>query len=378
MRAPSALLLLTLLCLAGLRLVAAPGLGTGPDGTVLLDGRPFRGIGVNYFDLFARLLRDPADTNHLARLHLLRQRDIPFARFMAGRYWPVEMTLWQTNRPAYLDRYRQLLASAEAAGIGLIPSFCWHTATVPDLVGEPVSAWGDPKSRTHAWMRDYVGELVKAGKDSPAVWAWEFGNEYNLPADLPNAAEHRPPVVPTLGTPATRSAADELTHAHIRTALREFAVEVRRHDPHRLLLSGNAFPRKSAWHQLHRRNWDTDTEAQWRDMLRDDNPPPLNTLTGRLYADDDLVRLPWAVAAAREARRPLFIGEFGVEGPDTPAARERFARLLAALERESVPLAALWVFDFDGQARDWSVTLANERAWQLDAIAAANRRLRQP
>ena len=34
----------------------APGLSTGEDGTLRLAGKPFRGIGVNYYDAFVRTL----------------------------------------------------------------------------------------------------------------------------------------------------------------------------------------------------------------------------------------------------------------------------------------------------------------------------------
>jgi len=105
---------------------------------------------------------------------------------------------------------------------------------VPDLVGEPVNRWGDTNSLTHKFMREYTGQVVARYVSSPAIWGWEFGNEFNLVADLPNAAQHRPPVVPQLGTPATRSAEDELSHKMIRTAFHAFAEEVRRLDSRRI------------------------------------------------------------------------------------------------------------------------------------------------
>jgi hypothetical protein len=79
---------------------------------------------------------------------------------------------------------------------------------------------------------------------------------------------------------------------------------------------------------------------------------------------------------AAQVHKPLFVGEFGVPGNPTPESRRRFAEVLAQIERLQVPLAALWVFDFDGQATDWSVTATNARAYQLQAVAEANRRLR--
>ena len=263
---------------------------------------------------------------------------------------------------------------AEREGIGLIPSLFWHQPTVSDLVGEPVNQWGNSSSKTHAFMRAYAREVVIRYRKSPAIWAWGFGNEFNLPADLPNAAEHRAPVQPTLGTAASRSTRDDLTHADIRMALTEFAREVRRHDPHRLILSGNAFPRDSAWHQLHERNWKRDSPGQWAEMLSQDNPTPVSSLSGRLYSTNDLVRLAEAMAQSRQSGKPLLIGEFGVPGVITDATRQQFRELLEALDVNRVPLAALWVFDFNGQAQDWNVTAENQRREQLRSVAELNAR----
>ena len=199
-----------------------------------------------------------------------------------------------------------------------VPSLFWQLSTVPDLVGEPVNRWGNPESLTHEFMRRYTKDVVTRYLRSPAIWAWEFGNEYNLPADLPNASDHRPPIVPALGTPTTRSAEDDLTHAQMRTALRVFAEEVRKIDKHRAILSGNAFPRVSAWHQESGKSWTRDTSDQFADMLGLDNPSPIDTLTVRAYdAKDDLGRLSSAIALSRGLKKPLFVGEFGVAGSDS-------------------------------------------------------------
>jgi len=52
----------------------------------------------------------------------------------------------------------------------------------------------------------------------PQIWGWEFGNECNLLAHLPNASEHRPQIVPALGTPELRTAKDELKFSQLRVA----------------------------------------------------------------------------------------------------------------------------------------------------------------
>jgi hypothetical protein len=339
---------------------------------------------VNYYDLFVRTLsaRDPAPDGpgNISSFHPglaeLAMREIPFARFAACGYWPVEMQLYLTNRTEYLRRFDLVVRSAEEYQIGLIPSFFWLHSTVPDLVGEPVSAWGRTDSRTRGFLERYTTDLVRRYRASPAIWAWEFGNEFNLPADLPNAADHRPPIVPRLGTPATRSAADDLTHAAMRSALGAFAEIVRREDPRRLILSGHAFPRATAWHQMTERSWGKDSPGQFATMLVGDNPAPVNSFTVRGYETSDWDRLAAAADIARRERRPLFVGEFGIKGRANDEQRREFQQQLERLHALGVPLAALWVYDFKGQDTDWNVNATHDRAYQLDALAEANRRLR--
>ena len=357
---------------------AASGLVTNERGELLLRGAPFRGIGVNYYDAFTRTLGQTARTNYDAGFRELAARRIPFARFSAGGFWPQDWGLYQTNRSEHFSRLDGVVKSAERHGIGLIPSLFWQLSAVPDLVGEPCNRWGDPDSRTIAFMRQYTRELVTRYSHSPAIWGWEFGNEYNLAADLPNAAEHRPPVVPSVGTPAQRTAEDELTHTAIRVAFREFALEVRKHDPQRIIVSGNSIPRPSAWHQIKERSWKQDTREQFAEVLTADNPSPMNTLSVRAYdLTTDIGRLDQAMAVAQAVKKPLFVGEFGVPGPATLESKEKFATMLSAIETNHVPLAALWVFDFEGQAKDWNVNATNDRSWQLDAIRQANERMRR-
>ena len=353
-----------------------PGLSVSADGQLLLRGKPFRGIGVNYFDAFARTLQRADDTSYNDGFKVLADRRIPFVRFMGTGFWPVDMQLYQTNRASYFQRMDAVVRSAERHDIGLIPSLFWNLSTVPDLMGEPCDQWGNPASKVHTFMRDYTREVVTRYQRSSAIWGWEFGNEFNLAADLPNAATHRPQAAPNLGTPATRTARDELTHDMIHVAFAEFAKEVRRHDPHRVIITGNSMERPSAWHQRRERSWKKDSTEQFAEMLAADNPDPVNVLSVHVYGEA-VDQLPVAVRAAVAMKKPLFVGEFGVEGRRTPETERQFGDLLALIEREKVPLAAFWVFDFAHQGDDWNVTATNGRSFQLEAVAAANARLRK-
>ena len=355
---------------------SGPGLSAGRAGSLLRDGRPYRGIGVNYFDCFLRTLKADGDPSYEAGFATLAAKGIPFARFCATGFWPKDMALYQTNRDEYFRRFDGVVRAAEKHGVGLVPSLFWHFSTVPDLVGEPIDQWGNPQSRTHAWMRQYVTELVSRYGRSPAIWAWELGNEFNLAIDLPSGPNHRPKVAPAMGTPASRTARDELRLAHLQVAATEFARAVRALDPHRLVVTGHSFPRPSAWHLDREHSWQKDDEAQFAEAFAAQHPPPVDALSVHAYGEEARRRLDWLRRAAAHLGKPVFVGEFGVQADKGTEAEQRqeWSRLLSDLVAAGFPLAALWVFDYPRQP-EWNVTASNARAWQLDAVAEANRRL---
>jgi hypothetical protein len=348
------------------------------NGVLTKDGQPYRAIGVNYYDCFLRTLGAGTNTSYDAGFRTLAEYHIPFARFCAAGFWPSDMQLYQTNRTEYFRRLDGVVRSAERHGVGLIPSLFWLVSCVPDLVGEPLDQWANPQSKTVAWMRQYVRAVVTRYQASPAIWAWEFGNEFSLGANLPNAKEHRAWVLPHLGTATNRTERDDATFAMARVAFTEFATAVRAHDPHRLIVTGDSFPRPSAWHQEREGTWTRDTKEQFQEMLRKVNPDPVSGISLHAYAADDLRRFAWAQEVARQMRKPLFVGEFGVSTDQLPGDRHRamFAEMIAAIEQGEVPLAAVWVFDFAHQ-KDCTITSDNARAWMLEAVKQANVRLRK-
>ena len=366
------ILIIFLLITTDFTMAETPGLAVGSDGTLVKAGKAYRGIGVNYFDCFLRTLKKAEDTSYDAGFAELGKRGIPFARFCATGFWPKDMQLYQTDRAEYFRRMDGVVQSASKHGVGLIPSLFWHHACVPDLVGESMDQWANPESKTQAWMRQYVSEVVIRYRDNPTIWAWELGNEFSLQADLPNAKEHRPAVHPTLGTAASRSERDEMTFAMVRAVFAAFGREVRKHDPHRLILTGDSFPRLSAWHQEHEDSWKKDTPEQFAEMLASVNPDPINGIGLHAYEDDDQ-RFASAMEVSVKLKKPIFIGEFGAQG-ESPEQAAKFRRLLSAIELHGIPLAAVWVFDLANQP-DFTITTTNARAWQLELISETNQRL---
>lgn len=358
-------------------------------GVLVKDGQPYQGIGVNYFNLFLRRLQDNADISYRHSLRQLSEANIPFVRFACCGFWPVNWDLYLKDKDAYFALLDDVVKEAEKSHIGLIPSLFWHIPVVPDLVGEHMDQLGEPNSKSIAFIKCYAEEIVTRYKNSPAIWCWEFVNEFNLHVDLPNADTHRPHIVPSMGTPTTRSARDEFSSKHMLVAFQQFAQTVRKYDKHRIITTGNSIPRPCAYHNTKENSWKADSIEQFAEILLRDNPDPFDTISIHVYprepeeiysagAND----LPGLIATAnryaRKFGKPLFIGEFGASnkyGKDVE--RSTFEKIITAIETNQIPLSALWVFDFPQQDKDWNITFDNDRTYMLHLIAEANRRMQK-
>lgn len=368
-----------------------PGLHIGEGGVILKGDKPIRALGVNYMDAFSRCLENPDDTSYRAGFETLAAHGIPFARLQFGGFYAINWSLYQSDPDRYFALMDGVVKAAEETGVGLIPSLFWWTAGVPDLVGEPLNRWADPSSKTQAFMRTYIQRVVSRYVNSPAIWAWEFGNEYSLAVDLPNAADCRPPVGAALGAPATRGPDDDLTSAHVRAATVAFAAEIRKIDATRPITTGHSLPRPSAQHQHTALSWGQDSVEEFRENLAFMTPDPNDLVSIHIYPEPKGKRfgveglsyaqvLEEAFQASRTAGKGLFVGEFGAppdnEAPWTPeTAMAEGLALFKAIEASPVQLAAYWVFDFTWQESSMNVTATNARRGYLKVLQEANRRL---
>ncbi len=98
----------------------------GPNATVTLGDAPYRAIGINYFDSFLRTLKNGEDTSYTQGFATLAAKKIPFVRFCATGYWPIEMKLYQENRDEYFRRLDAVVECAQQHHIGLVPSLFWN------------------------------------------------------------------------------------------------------------------------------------------------------------------------------------------------------------------------------------------------------------
>jgi hypothetical protein len=370
---------------------------TVKDGRLYKDGKPYRGIGLNYFTALTRttglegMPSKLSDASYRYGFEILKEYDIPFVRIAAGGFYPIDWRLYKEDKHAYFKAFDRLVADAEEYGIGLIPSLFWYYPTIPDVFEEHVSELGNPNSQSIAFIRKYTREVVYRYKDSPAIWAWEFGNEYIHEADLPQPELGRGWLVPEFGTPQQRTDEDKLYRKHVYNAHRAFADTIRLFDKRRPIISGDTLPRFSAYNNHYNNSWAADTSEQWKQMLLQDNQY-MDTISVHIYHYDPNAKyqdggikgmpmdnqIAFLTDVSHEIGKPLIIGEFGPSNRQRPVEQEReeFEEVLEAIIENDVPLAALWNFDFVHEDQMiWNIQKDNHRVYMLEAIQAANKQI---
>jgi len=380
------------LALLGSASAASPGL-TVEDGKLYKNGEIYRGIGVNYCDLFQSLLHDPEDRRTLDGLIYLGKKRVPFVRFWACGFWPSDWDLYFEDKEEWFRRLDMIVKTAEGSGVGLIPSLFWRSETYPDLVDEYVNQWGNPDSKTHEFMRTYVRKVVVRYKDSPAIWGWEFANEMNLACDLPNGMEFLGKTIPHLKVNLERDERNLMTYEIAQTAYEAFTREVRKYDDYRFITTGNASPRAYAYHIARKLEpiWGHDDREQAFEAFKWFAPDSMDVVSVHSYGDEpekmkyaDVQGIEQTLALLKEfsdkLNQPLFLGEFAGLGPDRTELKPKFIEYqriyLNAILKEQIDLAAYWVFDYTADREIMGlVRRNNEWAWVIDQIVEYNEKI---
>jgi len=362
---------------------------TVENGILIKDCKPYRAIGVNYFDGFLRTLRNPKDKSYKKGLKLLSKNGIPFIRVNIGGYWPKDWELYIKHKDLYFSLLDEFIKTAEKYNLGLVITFFWNISAIPDLMGEPISALGNPKSKTIAFIKNFTYEVVSRYKNSPAIWIWEFGNEYSNFIDLPG--KKYPKTAPQFGTPRFRTKRDKVHWSDIVTAFLVFADTVRKVDKIRLLSTGNSIPRPSAYNLAFYKKWAKDTKEQFKFMLSLLNPEPYNLISVHLYPHhlgkyfnlynfNELIE--FLNITAKELGKILFIGEFGVCRKNKYIQslineKKLFFSIINAIYAKNIYLSAIWVYDRVKKSDPCNITFYNDRKYQLEYISKLNLKLQK-
>ena len=354
------------------------------DGQITLNGKPYYAMGVNYYDAFLVYLRgDRQEQGNIENeFKTLSESGIPAVRISMCGYSSNEYGVFLDYKKFYFSGLDRVIEYAEQYHIGIIFDLCWAIDAIPNYYDLPRSAIGDPDGPVIPAACDYVRAIVSRYKNSPAVWAWEIGNEYNLDCDLDGVL--------------TRPAEQTVTSDDVETFYRALAEVIREEDPYRLITGGDSEPRNAAYHLYHDDSWQLDSQAEQAEMMRKLSPAPMNTMSVHVYQntgnseedagtlrenmiDDFDTRVDWYMKAAREAGQALMVGEFGIMErtcASVEVAKKVLAAQCAAFEKHDVQLSFIWVYGKDdGDIMNISPT--NSLSYQYDAVVEGNIRLRE-
>ena len=344
-----------------------------PVPVLSLGRKPYRATGVNCYDLFnGTVTYDDKDSvfrfdpsHAYATLDRLKAEGVPIVRFNCGMYYETELSAVIEYEEQYFATLKKIAEYAETCRIGLIPSLFWHFAAVPRYFGEPYRSWGRDTSRTLEFMKTYTRRVVETLQGCKSIFAWEFGNEFNLEADLPNWQE-----IYKTEDPDNRKSADDVQHAY-----KTFVQTVRTVDTTgRLICSGNAALRPSQYHQYVEHSWTVDTPQQYAEITRKLNPDGMRSVSEHIYDRerkvgpyDSLLDLDGQLALARDAAHSMgkiyYVGEFAGVLPSEGDYRIFYDAFL----RAGVPLSLVWNFSMKGNI-EHSFTAESDRGKYIFAL----------
>jgi hypothetical protein len=329
-------------------------------------------LGTNTYDLELQYV-NPATPNKataagyrrvrlaMARKAIADARDagFRFLRLSVSGYFPAnfgdrrnDLALWQSGPAAYWADLDHMFADLDRAGIRVVPSFLWQTTQFAVLGHNTLHEFvTEPNCRGRQLFAQYLQEFIARYKDRKTILFYELTNEMNLGADLDlskGCPKGRPP--PCVW--------DHYSTAELNRFASEAVALIKSLDPTRQVDSGYSMPRPAAWHLIGRPgfapggpDWTADTPAQLRDDLILIHQP-FDIVSVHIYPIADNNRfgrppgeeyklLDDAAAAARAAKKPLFVGEFGDTGV-TPF----MTNFLQGLVRDKVAYAAIWVWEY--------------------------------
>lgn len=373
---------------------ASPGaVSAAPQGSVVAPPTPAPAptentaktktqFGVNCYDLFYKFMWSRLPFDPLSRLKPLKEMGITLVRFSAGPFWPDDWKVWEADPEKHLRALDAVFDAADSLGMQLVPSVIWYPGGLSDHLGERYSAWGDANSASRRYMARHAGSIAQRYARRSSLLMWEFSNEMNSFADLPNGYQFWPTIKPEVGTFTERTLSDNVTIVDIQNSYRHFNDVVRQYDTTHPIGSGSHTPRENQIHGASG-SYALDTRDQLIQAMEQSMVPEYKVLSVHLYAKHIAKRfdasgttylemLQLAKQTADKHGAKLFLGEFGVPKSDDSAAdRAALKAMIADIKAAGVDYATIWNYDWDYQA-DWSITATNQRLWMLDEIKAAN------
>ena len=314
---------------------------TGKSTMMKLGGKPLYVTGVNCYNLFVQCHEANAmsTTDMEKTVAVMAEKEVPIVRFSCSPFYPSQMTYYVDQKTKFLGNLEKLAELCDENHILLIPSVFWNTSCLPEYFGEALKAWGSTSSKTYQFMIEYTTDIVNTLKGHKCLAAWEFGNEFNLAADISSA-----------GYP-------DIPAADVGTAYKGFAETVASLDPQgRMISSGNSVMRNAQWNLANNGSWSTDSFEQYVTITGVMTPKPMNGMSEHIYEEtrsfSDLgdLNTTQQVIKAKEAaaslRKGYYVGEFTGPGSlnDTTAIKKHYTTYYS----QKVQVSLIWNYALNG------------------------------
>ncbi len=254
--------------------LVAGGAKAGENGTMLYNGKEVHTMGVDFFSLFFNSFSDRRPFYEMeSGLAVLKDAGVRVIRINGGLFYADEATKYYFgNEENYWALFDRVVHEAAQNDIMIIPSFFW-SFWVDDYYGETYDQiFADPATNTSQgfrFMMEYTRQMVTRYQHHPAIFAWEFGNEWNLNNDLPNWKEWM----------TCKQTVEK--HTKILEYWANLIDEIDEYD--RIITTGDSEMRSSQYHQYYTGAWGDDNYAQNIAILKMHNPGKISAVSAHVY-----------------------------------------------------------------------------------------------
>ena len=354
------------------------GLYASEDGTLMKDGKPFYGFGVNYYSMLNCAFSQKWDvSNSLAALEQLAAYDVKVVRFNIAGFAYSDWDYVTKKEELYFKTLDSLVNKASSLGRGLIPSFFWNQVSLSDYFDEPAGlALRSRETETMKFIASFTEKVTSRYAENPGIYGWEYGNEVGLSASLPNWMDFMPQL-PASSKRKNRDMNDKVTYEDYVNAMKLFAEVVSENDPyHRIIGSGDAELRTSAYHLKNSNSWGADSLKEHEEMIEFVNPAPLSAISYHKYPEGGVSAaanpssvpdylgiyddwdgfMEYFVAQGKRLKKPVYLGETGYVYSNATASDKETVltmdKILGVVQtiadaavKADLPLTLFWNYD---------------------------------
>ncbi|MBQ7525380.1 MAG: cellulase family glycosylhydrolase [Abditibacteriota bacterium] len=345
------------------------------DTELYMNGKPFRCVGVNKWNLFLEYAQLPTEWGEtvgnpdhaLASIKLASVNGFNVIRFAASGFHPKSMEGW--SKPEYFEKMDEIVKCAKENRVYLVPVISWNICLFTDMGHNGLKEMmTDRDCVGRQYLELYAYQLAERYKDEPTILFWEVTNELNLGADLTFLHPYGYSVFnePQLGTPYMRLRRDNYTAHDVGKFMKDMASFIKKHDPNHMVASGNSVPRAAAYHLMKKDgDWTRDTVEETAKYFKIVDPDPIDLISIHFYCGDaprydndseeSASGLKLIKQAANTAGKPIYIGEThpGKAGLKNYKPNDPF---MESLFKEAIDndysMILMWVWDVPGNEAD--------------------------